>query len=113
MRRVFKIGAVIALICVVAYVGSCAYINFINPTNTNAKGDSLPNLKEAPYQVTIQNTHSVYFTPAYDRYGRNNEVVILHGYWEMVGKEYVYRNIEKPLDESKFGPIEVRIRAGG
>lgn len=94
------------MIGLVAYSATCAYANFIapNPT-TGASTLKLPDVKTAQYSVEYAG--NVLFTSSYEVFGK---VTVLHGYWEIVGRDFKYRSRDMILDEALFGKITVKKR---
>ena len=103
---------VIVLIVVVVAVGYGAFCCFaiLNPQT------GLPNMPdqgEAQFRVYINNTGNILYTDDYTQYGfeEGKRVFILHGYWELSGKDFKYRDRNSPpLDEAIFGEITIKRR---
>ena len=110
MGTIIKIIILVVLLGVIAYVGlivwSCA-------AGQNNLGQSdIPKIDEAAYTVYIENTGNLLMTNDYELIGSKagSRVFILHGFWEMRGQEFVYKDGELVLDEGIFGAITVRKR---
>jgi hypothetical protein len=115
MNKGFKIILIVIAVGVIAYLGVTVYANFINPSGGQSPGATtikLPDVKEADYALTINSTNKtlLYKSSAYEHYGTAH---ILHGYFELVGKEYQYRNKDLVLDEKAFGKITITKRTTG
>jgi hypothetical protein len=109
MRRIIKWGMLVIFVGIAAYSATCAYANFIAPGGSSATPIlKFPEVKTAQYSVTIENTGNVLFTSSYEQYGK---VYVLHGYFELVGREFKYRNRDIILDEAIFGKVTVAKRA--
>jgi hypothetical protein len=100
-----KLILILVVVFIVAGIGITIYANvftFSGPDSTG--GNIVPKQQDAIYQVVITNTQKVYFTNLYNLTGK---VYILHGYYELVGKAYVFRNRDLILDQTIYGPISV------
>ena len=82
-----------------------------NVAENKAPDDGIPDypsISKAQWEVTINNTGNVLLT---NEYGHpTDNLYILHGYYEIQGKKYKYRDVDLPLDEDYFGPIIVERR---
>lgn len=105
MSKFIKIVLIVIFVGVIAYAGTCAYANFF--AFDGGGKVKLPKFQDAQYSVTIENTGNVLFTNKYDTYGK---VYILHGFWELSGKSFAYRDRDLVLDEKIFGTITIKIR---
>jgi hypothetical protein len=105
MGKVVKVIFIILMLGVLLYLGTCTYANFFTKPPSNLP--DTPGIKEAKYAVRIENTGNVYLTNSYDILGKT---IILHGHWELVGKNYKYIKGDLPIDQSIFGPVTVNIR---
>ena len=107
-KKILKYGVLVIILVVVVYGGVTFYANF---TGGNSKADAvkLPDINEAKYTVLINNTGNLLFTSSYEQFGK---VYVLHGYWEMVGQGYNYRNRNMVLDPAVFGPVTIQTRGG-
>lgn len=105
MRRIIKWGMLVVMVGLVAYSATCAYANFVAPGGSSAEPVlKFPDVKTAQYVVTVKNTGNVLFTSSYELYGG---VYVLHGYFELVGREYKYRNRDFILDQAIFGKVDI------
>ena len=98
----------VIFIASLAYLGLCVY-SVVNP----ATGlPDMPEADEAQYSVQIKNTGGVILTNDYETHGYQvgARVYVLHGYWEMSGKDFRFRDRDIVLDEAIFGEIDIRRR---
>ncbi len=75
---------------------------------------NIPDIKTAKYSLLLSTTRQLYYTSDYDQFGDvlGKRVFILHGYWELRGKDFVYvKHDSPPLDEAVFGSITLTRRA--
>lgn len=105
MRIVIKVIFIVLVVGMLAYLGSCVYANFF--ASDSSTTSNYPDMDKAGYSVYIKNTGNLLFTDKYETKGKTH---ILHGFWEMTGKEYKYRKTDLVLDEAIFGIIEIRER---
>lgn len=108
MKRILQVVFIGLGILALAYLGACAYANFIKKDNSGEI--KTPTYQNARYIVTIRNTNNTLFTNSYNQYGTNKEVIILHGYYELVGTKYVFKEVDFVLDMSVFGQVDIRLR---
>ena len=101
---------IIALVIGIAYVGLVVWTCNVGPTNPNQP--DIPNAEEAAYTVYIENTGNLIMTDDYELIGSEvgKRVFILHGFWELRGQDFVYKDSELVLDEGIFGEITVKRR---
>jgi len=78
----------------------------------NPSQPDIPKVDEAAYSVYIENTGNLLFTDDYELVGNKvgKRVFILHGFWEMRGQDFIYKDSELVLDEGIFGEITVKRR---
>ncbi len=106
MRTVIIIFLVIGGVVLLSYIGLSI---FAKPDNGILE---LPKIDQASYTVEIKNTGGLYLTSEYDQYGQEagKRTFILHGYWEVSGKDFKLRNSDIILQEAVFGEIVIRRR---
>lgn len=110
IKGILGIVLVIVLVVVIGWVGlniwSCV---MDKPTTGQAE---MPEVKEASHSVYIENTGNLLLTSDYEVLGgeAGRRVFILHGFWEMRGQEFVYKDSELILDEGIFGIITIKRR---
>lgn len=102
MKNVYRIILLIILASVLLLLGTCCFKNCRDNGGLPAPA--------ATYRVTVKVTNSSYFTDnittrEYETY----KVITLHGYYELFKGKYVFKDVNLPLDERKFGKIEVRL----
>lgn len=108
MSVIIKVFALVCLILAVAYLGTCVYSNVVSPKSTTPK---VPDVEVATYAITVENTGMLLFAKKYELSGApGKRVIILTGYWEMVGQGFKYRDSMIVLDEKVFGTITIRRR---
>lgn len=100
--------ALIVLIVLLAWAGLCAY-SIVNP---DTGLPDMPEPDEAQYSVHIKNTGGMLLTNNYETHGYQEgaRVYVIHGYWELSGKDFKFRDRDIVLDETIFGEITVRRR---
>lgn len=106
LSKMIKVVILVALLGGLAYAGACIYGNFFTQSNVG-DGLKLPSAEKAAYAVHIKNTGNLLLTNSFEQHG---SVYILHGYFEIVGQGFKYREGDIILDEQIFGEITVRRR---
>ena len=98
----------VIFIALLAYLGLCVY-SIVNPATDLP---DMPEADEAQYSVQIKNTGGMILTNEYETHGYQvgARVYVLHGYWEMSGKDFRFRDRDVVLDEAIFGEIDIRRR---
>ena len=102
---------VVVLVVVIGWVGvnvwSCV---MDNPTSDRPE---MPEVAEASHSVYIKNTGNLILTSDYEVMGDEvgSRVIILHGFWELKGQEFIYKDGKLVLDEAVFGEITVKRRS--
>ena len=92
----------ICMILAIAYFGVCIYGN-INKDNPNR----IPKVEDAHYSVVIVNTGNRIYSDEVDEFDGK---VTVHGYWELVGEKFKYRDRDFTFDKAIFGEVTVRMR---
>lgn len=110
MKLIIKILMVVALIGFLAYGGMCVYGNYFGPGTSI--GDSIPSTKDAAYSLVVRNTATVILVNDYEVFGDEvgGRTYYLHGYWEMIGRDFKYVDDTIVLSEQTFGQIDVKRR---
>jgi len=109
LSKFIKVIAIILMLGVLAYAGSCVYVNFFQNDST-VNTVELPPVEQALYWVKIKSNGNLLFTDTLVLVQGNssdNDVYILEGYWELVKGRYLYRLGKIRLDEAIFGEITV------
>lgn len=106
-KKIIKFGILAVVVLVIVYFGVTLYANFTGGTSSQAGAIKLPKVEEATYSVLINNTGNLLFTSNYEMFGK---VYVLHGFWEMSGPGYTFRNRNLSLDPGIFGTITVKPR---
>lgn len=113
VKYVIGVVLVLVLIVVLGWVGlniwSCV---MDKPTTGQAGVPEMPEVAEASHSVYIENTGNLILTSDYEVYGSEagSRVFILHGFWELTGQDFKYKDGELVLDEAIFGVITVKRR---
>lgn len=110
LSTIIKVVILVVIVLFIAWVGTCVYSNFIAKPDTGQL--HVPDKDKAAYSVIIQNTRNLLLTNDYEQQGQDvgSRVFILHGFWELQGKEYNYKDTDVLLDEYIFGEIIIRRR---
>ena len=102
---------IIAIIVIIAFIGYGAFCCFaiLNPQTGLP---DMPGQGEAQYSVRIKNTGGMLLTDDYELHGDTTgaRVYVLHGFWEMSGKDFKFRDRDVILDEAIFGEITIKRR---
>lgn len=82
------------------------------PTVGQSGVPEMPEVAEASHSVYIKNTGNLLLTSDYEVLGEEagSRVFILHGFWEMRGQSFVYKDSDIILDEGIFGEITIKRR---
>jgi len=101
----WKLAFLAILVGVLLYGGAIVYGNFFDKPD-DLSGYTLPQFDQgAKYAIITANTGNVIYT---NSYRREETKIYVDGYWEVSGKEYVYRKGEITLDERTFGRIIIQ-----
>lgn len=103
MSKLVKLIILVVVVCGAVYFGITLYANF---TASDGKID-LPKYADAKYTVTIENTGGFYLTNKYELIGKS---YILHGFFELSGRDFKYRDRDLVLNQAIYGPINIRTR---
>jgi len=104
MKRIIQVGVILVIGFILVYGGIVIYGNFFA---LNAAPYSMPDSDKASHSITIKNTGNTLLSNNVEQIG---SVVILDGYWELVGQKFKYRDDKLVLDRVVFGPVTVRAR---
>lgn len=110
MKTIIKLLMILVLIGVIAYGGMCVYGNYFAPGT--AIGDDIPSKSEASHSLVVRNTATVILTDDYEVFGEEvgSRTFYLHGYWEMVGRDFRYVDDTLVMSEQVFGQIDLKRR---
>lgn len=110
LGTIIKVIILVVILGVIAYGGLVVWSCLAGQNNPNQQ--DIPKVNEASHSVYIKNTGNLIFTDDYELIGSEvgSRIFILHGFWEMRGQEFVYKDTELVLDEGIFGEITVRRR---
>jgi len=104
MKRLIQIGVILVIGIIIVYGVVVLYGNFFV---LNSSPYSMPDSDKATYSIAIKNTGNTVLSNNVEEIGG---LVILDGYWELVGQKFQYRDDNLVLDKAIFGPITVRDR---
>lgn len=109
LSKIIKGILLIIMLVMLAYAGTCAYVNFIAKPPSAQEVPAMPKVEEAIYYCLIQNTGTVILTNQYEQFGdqAGERSFILHGYWEQAGAEFKFRSNDIILSEKVFGEITI------
>ena len=109
MKKILRIILIVVFIGLIAYFGMCVYGNFIEPSLSDI---DLPDTSEAQYSLLVKNTATVILTNDYEVFGEDvgSRTYRLHGYWELIGNDFEYRDSDIVLSEQIFGEIILKRR---
>ena len=112
IKFVLGFGFLLVLGAVLVYAGITVW-SCIGGQNTPGQTD-IPEVEEAAYSVYIKNTGNLILTNDYELIGSEvgSRVFILHGFWELRGQDFVYKDGDIVLDEGIFGEITLKRRNG-
>lgn len=105
LRKVILFGLVCVIGIIVIYGGLVIYGNV--SALSESKPYKMPDASEAQYSVSIKNTGNLLLSNEIQQLGN---VVVLHGYWELTGKEFTFKSVDLILDKAIFGDILVKRR---
>lgn len=110
LGTIIKWIILLALLAVLAYGVLVIWTCNVGPNNSNQP--DIPKVDEAAYTVYLENTGNLIMTDDYEVIGNEvgKRVFILHGFWEMRGQDFAYKDGELILDEGIFGEITVKRR---
>lgn len=88
-----------------AYAGVTCYANFVDKGSSSG----VPDPAKARFTLRIENTGGMILTNKLNQEGDTpgQRVYTATGYWEFVGKKFLYRNETLILEEKIFGLIKV------
>ena len=105
LKKMFLILIIIIVLAGIGWVGISVYAGFFkSPLESSAP---MPEKEEAKYKVLIENTGNLLLTSKYEY---KDKIYILHGFFELVGKDWKYRASDLVLDEAIFGKITIERR---
>jgi len=109
MSKSILIIILIVIILIVAWMGLSIYSCYDRQA---ISGTDIPDRSKAAYSVYIENTGNVIYTDDYEVHGSEvgSRIFILEGFWEISGKEFIYRDTEIILNEAIFGEITIKRR---
>ncbi len=110
LSRIIKVIILLVMLAGLAYAGLCVY-----SCATHQQGAGMPDIPEvaeAAYTLTIENTGKLIMTNDVEVMGSvvGSRVFILHGRWEFMGQDFKYKSEDVVLDEAIFGEITLRRR---
>ena len=111
MKTAIGIILLIGVLAFIAFVvGPCVYYGFIDKPDTGIP--EMPDKEEATHSFYIENTGGLILASDYEKYGEvvGSRLFILHGFWELRGKDFKFVAGDVSLDEAIFGKIAVNRR---
>lgn len=111
MSTIIKVIILVVIVGVVALVlGPCVYYNFIAKPDTGMP--DMPQKEDATHSFYIENTGGLILASDYEQHGEavGSRIFILHGFWEMRGKDFKFVASDVILNEAIFGEIIVKRR---
>ena len=97
-KRVILTVVVLGGLLLIIYLGVTIYGNI-------ATGEI--KIPSAEYEIYIHSNGNILYA---DEVIQDGSSYVLPGYYELIGRRFKYRDAELSLNESIFGPIEVRRR---
>mgnify|MGYP001342004722 CR=1 FL=1 len=112
MLKIWKVISLVLLIAGIVYAGASIYVNFFVEQPTPPGQVKMPDIKTAAYSVVVERSGNVMLTANYEALGvkAGQRVYVLHGYWEIAGREFRYRDTDITLSEKVLGTIDVKKR---
>lgn len=111
IKNILLVIILIAIVAVLAVVvGPCVYYNFIESPDTGQPG--MPDIEDATHSFYIKNSGGLILASDYDIYGTDagSRVFVLHGFWELRGKDFKFVDGNIVLNEAIFGEITIKRR---
>lgn len=110
VKGVIGIVLVLVLIVVIGWVGINVWSCTMDKPTTGQP--DMPEVAEASHSVYIKNTGNLILADNYEVHGVEvgSRVFILHGFWELTGQDFKYKESDIILDESIFGEITIKRR---
>ena len=110
IKGIMWVVLVVVLVGVIGWVGLTVWSCAMDSPTTGQPG--VPKVDEASHSVYIKNTGNLLLTNDYEVLGEGigSRVFTLHGFWEMRGQEFVYKDCDILLDERIFGEITIKRR---
>ena len=103
LSLILKAVALFVIACIAIWIGVSVYANFAMKHNNPQTVTVIPEFpKDARIAVLIKATGQTLLTNSETDRGK---IHILHGYYELVNRKWVYRNANITLDEKYYGPI--------
>lgn len=109
---IVKVIILAGILLILAWISISVY-SCINPQSRGQSNTlDMPDQNEAAYSLYIENTGNLILTADYEIHGSEvgNRVFVLHGFWELRGQEFVFKDAELVLDEAIFGEITIKRR---
>ena len=110
LSGIIKVIVIIILVGGIGFVGLSIWSAACSGPNTGQP--DIPCKEDATYSVYIKNTSGLLYTDDYEQHGQavGSRIFVLHGFWEMRGKDFKFVDGDVVLDEAIFGEIEVKKR---
>ena len=110
VKGIMTVVLVLVLVVVLGWIGVNIWSCTMDKPNTGQL--DMPEIAEASHSVYIENTGNLILTDKYEVHGVEvgSRVFILHGFWELTGQDFKYKDGDVVLDESIFGEITIKRR---
>lgn len=108
-------SGIITIVILVVILAAVGYLGLSVWSATCAGPASemdMPSIKKATHEFYFENTGGLVLASDYEQHGQvvGKRLFVLHGYWEVKGKEFKFIDETIPLDEKIFGIITVKKR---
>ena len=110
LSSLIKIIILVFLLAVIGFIGLSIWSSACSGPDTGQL--EMPSEEDAAYSMYIKNTGGLLFTNDYEQHGQvvGSRIFVLHGFWEMRGKDFKFVDGDIVLDENIFGEIVVEKR---
>jgi len=108
---ILVIVLIVILVILALVVGPCAYYAWFDKPDTGVP--EMPCKEDASHSFYIENTGGLILASDYEVLGGDvgSRVFVLHGFWELRGKDFKFVDGEVVLNEAIFGEITVKRRS--
>ena len=111
IKTIILVIVLIVILAVVALViGPCVYYTWFDKPDTGRP--DMPDIEEATHSFYIENSGGLILASDYEQIGDvvGSRIFVLHGFWELRGKDFKFVAGEVVLDENIFGKITMKRR---
>lgn len=112
LSNILKVLAIIVIVIVLLWGGACFYGNFIADNDAGPDMPGMPKAEEATHSFMIKNTGGLILASDYEVFGDEvgKRTIVLHGFYEVRGKNFKFVDADIILDEKIFGEIVIKRR---